>query len=431
MKDKLYDTLIIGGGIAGLTCAYELFKKGLNVKVLEAREKLGGQVKTHRCDTGETLEYGAEWVGKDHVLVRSMCDELDLKLIQHTFPEAAVYRRDMANDTLKALNFEKILSHVSSFTEGYTYEQFKELDKYSWRDFLKKKGLSESEIADVLYAQRSDFLDGTGDLSAGYVAYVNSLGGDTDHLDLRIDGGNDLLPQKIAEYIGLESVHVQSPVQSIEDIENKIYVTCKNGDVFVAPTCVVTVPTSQYKHIEWKPLLSERKINASRNLVYGNLLRVVFEFKEKFFDDEKLCILSEGAGELIYHATESQTCITYGLSAYITAEAALQYDSITNEALTEDLRKILAEIGIQMPEPSKVHKIFWNKRQYQNGGFSLFYPGQWPSIKETLSASEFDNKLFFAGEHTSDLSGFIEGAAQSGVQASKEVLRALVNEGQI
>jgi NADPH-dependent 2,4-dienoyl-CoA reductase/sulfur reductase-like enzyme len=36
--------IIIGGGLAGLTCAYELMHAGCNVTVLEARHRIGGRV---------------------------------------------------------------------------------------------------------------------------------------------------------------------------------------------------------------------------------------------------------------------------------------------------------------------------------------------------------------------------------------------------
>ena len=40
--------LVIGAGLAGLTCAYELKKAGFDVILLEARTRPGGRVRTYR-----------------------------------------------------------------------------------------------------------------------------------------------------------------------------------------------------------------------------------------------------------------------------------------------------------------------------------------------------------------------------------------------
>jgi oxygen-dependent protoporphyrinogen oxidase len=53
------DVIVIGGGITGLTAAYELSKRGLRAVVLEASPRGGGLIRTDRVD-GFTIEAGPD-----------------------------------------------------------------------------------------------------------------------------------------------------------------------------------------------------------------------------------------------------------------------------------------------------------------------------------------------------------------------------------
>ena len=50
--------VIIGAGLAGLTCASELVKAGRRVLVLEASEQVGGRVRTDMHEDGYRLDRG-------------------------------------------------------------------------------------------------------------------------------------------------------------------------------------------------------------------------------------------------------------------------------------------------------------------------------------------------------------------------------------
>ena len=47
MTDTLYDIIIIGGGVSGLTVAHELNKKGYKILIIEKDDKFGGMVRSN------------------------------------------------------------------------------------------------------------------------------------------------------------------------------------------------------------------------------------------------------------------------------------------------------------------------------------------------------------------------------------------------
>ena len=59
--NTMYDCIIIGGGMAGLTCAAHLTDSGLHVKVLEKNDRLGGRIRSF-YDEDVTIETGASFL---------------------------------------------------------------------------------------------------------------------------------------------------------------------------------------------------------------------------------------------------------------------------------------------------------------------------------------------------------------------------------
>lgn len=71
--------LIVGGGLSGLSLAYELSKKGIKATILEASSRLGGRIQTEKGEKGTPLELGATWFGEMHTNLIGLIEELGLK----------------------------------------------------------------------------------------------------------------------------------------------------------------------------------------------------------------------------------------------------------------------------------------------------------------------------------------------------------------
>ena len=60
--------VVVGAGLAGLTAAFELDRKGWDVTVLEARDRVGGRCRTFRRELrgGQVAEAGGEFIDAGH-----------------------------------------------------------------------------------------------------------------------------------------------------------------------------------------------------------------------------------------------------------------------------------------------------------------------------------------------------------------------------
>lgn len=72
------DVVVVGAGLSGLTAARDLLAAGKSVKVLEARDRVGGKVYNQRLKNGGVTEVGAEFVGPTQDKVLQMIADLGL-----------------------------------------------------------------------------------------------------------------------------------------------------------------------------------------------------------------------------------------------------------------------------------------------------------------------------------------------------------------
>jgi len=70
--------IVIGAGIAGLSCAYRLRQVGIAVRVFEAQNRVGGRVSSLRghFDDGQVAELGGELIDTGHAHLRRLAREL-------------------------------------------------------------------------------------------------------------------------------------------------------------------------------------------------------------------------------------------------------------------------------------------------------------------------------------------------------------------
>ena len=74
------DVVVVGAGLAGLSAARDLVGGGVDVLVLEARDRVGGRVEQVSVDDGRPVQLGGEMIGQAHTAYLGLVEELGLTL---------------------------------------------------------------------------------------------------------------------------------------------------------------------------------------------------------------------------------------------------------------------------------------------------------------------------------------------------------------
>jgi len=75
--------IIIGRGLSGLACAYELMHAGCNVTLLEGRHRVGGRVLSlPNLVRGKSVEAGGEFIGRNHPTWLAYTEQFGLELFE-------------------------------------------------------------------------------------------------------------------------------------------------------------------------------------------------------------------------------------------------------------------------------------------------------------------------------------------------------------
>ncbi|MGH2574847.1 MAG: flavin monoamine oxidase family protein, partial [Ignavibacteria bacterium] len=142
--------IVLGAGLSGLSAAYALSKKDFKVTILEARNRIGGRVFSHKIDKEDNLivELGGEWVGASHERIGELCKEFGLELQNNQFDTHLTYAGKYYPYS-KWDYTPEWQTKYSSLIDGYsklTESEKIELDKIDWWRYLMNNGIPERDL---------------------------------------------------------------------------------------------------------------------------------------------------------------------------------------------------------------------------------------------------------------------------------------------
>jgi monoamine oxidase len=137
------NVIVIGAGAAGLSAATELKKAGILVRILEARERIGGRINTDFEHFGYPVELGAVLITeqKDNPLV-SKANENGVRLVDVDFSKVKFFGADGVSLGNVYPSIIKVFENYVLFVK-FNYEKLKNFSvRHSLMRFIMQNKLT-------------------------------------------------------------------------------------------------------------------------------------------------------------------------------------------------------------------------------------------------------------------------------------------------
>jgi monoamine oxidase len=439
--------IIIGAGVAGLAAAGQLGRAGFAVRVIEARERIGGRVLTVLDPAGNCpMELGAEFI---HGRPREIWDLLRKANAEITEVQGEAWCSEEGG--LSPCGFwddvEEILEKMDDAKSDESFADFLERCCRSPKTQAKLRATQHAQgyisgfnaadpalvgvhwLVKEMRAEEKTEGDRAFRFSNGYKDLLDIFAGELKNSKVAVQTGT------VVEQVRWQKGSVKLKLRDksgASDLETqRVLITL--------PLSLLKAPRGQPGVVEFTPELPRRKTEAVDRLEMGRVIRITLRFRERFWDAIKPSGTRKSLSGMSFlfcqddwfptwwTASPAKWPILTGWAPFRSADRLSGHDHafVVRRAL-ETLSSLL-RVG-----PSELEKMLedahthdWQTDPFSLGAYSYGKVGC-DGAQEAL-AEPLENTLYFAGEATDTTgnNGTVHGAIASGNRAAEQILEAI------
>jgi monoamine oxidase len=436
-----YDCAVIGAGAAGLAAARVLSGAGKRVCILEARSRVGGRIFTlHPADLPVPIELGAEFIHGESETTFGIVNAASLAACE--IQDTHWWSRDGPWTLIDDFwgEVDRVRAKIGALKRDVSFDAFLR----SRRDIPPRLRELACSFVEGYHAAHADRI------SASVLRSADEEQGEAVNRQFRLAGGQDALiawlragldPNRVELRLGTAATLVQwSP--------GAVTVECHGGARIRAKALIVTIPIGVWKApadqegaIRFEPPLQE-KAGALAKIESGHVVKITFRFRERFWDDDRFVEerattqrWMRGTPLTFVHASD-RFMPTWWTTTPIRSPLVIGWagghaaDALLAEGPEASRDRGLDALSRAWRVPrrrldSLLAGTFthdWQSDPYSRCAYS--YAAVGGQHAHDALAKPLRKTLFFAGEATSsDQTGTVAGAIESGYRAAREAMK--------
>ncbi|CAN6655476.1 polyamine oxidase Fms1p [Trichomonascus vanleenenianus] len=443
--------IVIGAGIAGIKAAVDLSNAGVEVVMIEARDRIGGRIDTMEDEGGNKIDLGASWLHGslgNELFFKAL--EIDLEVyyddsdyVFYTLEEGELGPMDKTYRLLEDLMAQAALDEahhrdISKISlEQFTLEFIERHPVVRRDEKLQKRALQVARYLELYHGipwsqiPASEAIEHEGRdayVKGGYKTLVQKVYSEIDQMQLKLKMQEEVYE---VDYTDTRVVVKTRKVNGTTEDESSVY----EGDYVV-----VTIPLGVLRKEmpQFQPQLPQDIQHVINTSVYAELGKVVMRFKHVFWTRtaDRLVILPDGkkpttpSGPLLfingYTIYDGQPLLIMLMAPPVTAHL----ETARQETVEKFLMPYLETLRTDDTVPIIFEHVMvtrWTRDRYAMGSYSALCAGQAAEayIGPFVSGC---GRVRFAGEHTTlAYNGCVHGAYASGRREAQFILASQTN----